>query len=362
MTRPPTTQSDLGGSGYPGGPPPRRERGRWASRIPLRGTKVPVAGVDTPALGDEHGLAGEAKGQFRIVAGRYVHNRRAMGSLIVFLLLFLTSVLVGWFWKYGYAEITKSYARATFHIGPNGTLIAGKSLGAPSWDHPFGVDPIGHDVLAQVMQGTKTEIFTAVVVAVIATLIGTTIGALAGYYGGWAESLLMRFTDVILVVPLLVILIVLANRFTKTASGWLPIALVIALLAWTYLARLVRADFLSLRERDFVEAARGLGAPNRRIIVRHMLPNAIGPIIVNATLTVANAIILESTLSFLGLGIQPPDVSLGQLVAAGEGAATTQWWLFAFPAGFIVALVLCVNFIGDGLREAFDPHAKQERR
>jgi ABC-type dipeptide/oligopeptide/nickel transport system permease subunit len=306
-------------------------------------------------------MTGEAKGQMRIVAGRFWRNRRAMGSLIVFLLLALASILVTNFWKYSYTEVTNDFARASFRIGPNGTLIAGKSHGSPSWDHPFGVDAIGHDMLAQVMQGTKVDIMVALVVALIATFIGTAIGALAGFYGGWADSLLMRFTDIILVVPLLVILIVLANRFSKSSSGWLPIALVIAFLSWTYLARLVRADFLSLRERDFVEASRAIGAPNRRIIVRHMLPNAIGPIIVNATLTVANAIILESTLSFLGLGVQPPQVSLGLLVESGQGDATTQWWLFVFPAAFIVILVLCVNFIGDGLRAAFDPHSQQVR-
>jgi peptide/nickel transport system permease protein len=307
-------------------------------------------------------MAGEAKSQFQIVSGRYLRNRRAIGSLIVFVALFLVAAIIGWFWKYSYSQITNDYAKQIYHISSNGTLVAGASQGAPTWGHPFGVDGIGHDMLAQVMQGTKTEILTALVVAIISTLIGTVIGALAGFYRGWADSLLMRFTDVILVIPILVILIVLANRFSKSSSSWLPIALIIAALSWTYMARLVRADFLSLRERDFVEAARAIGAPNRRIIVRHMLPNAIGPIIVNATLTVANAIILESTLSFLGLGIQPPNVSLGQLVASGEGDATTQWWLFAFPAIFIVILVLCINFIGDGLREAFDPHSKQERR
>lgn len=325
-------------------------------------SKLPEAGGEPAVVGDEHGMAGEAKSQLRIVSGRYLRNRRAMGSLVLFVALFILAVIVGWFWKYSYSQITPDYAKQVYHISSSGTLVAGKAQGAPSSAHPFGVDGIGHDMLAQVMQGTKTEILTALVVAVISTLIGTVIGALAGYYRGWADSLLMRFTDVILVVPILVILIVLANRFSKSSSTWLPIAIIIAALSWTYMARLVRADFLSLRERDFVEAARAIGAPNRRIIIRHMLPNAIGPIIVNATLTVANAIILESTLSYLGLGIQAPNVSLGQLVSAGQGDATTQWWLFAFPAIFIVILVLCVNFIGDGLREAFDPHSKQERR
>ena len=140
----------------------------------------------------------------------------------------------------------------------------------------------------------------------MATLIGVTIGAIAGFYRGWVDSLLMRFVDLVLVLPVLAVLILLSNKLAKQSSNWLGLAVIIGLLSWTYVARLVRADFLSLRERDFVEASRALGATNRRIIVKHMLPNAIGPIIVNATLTVALSIIFESTLSFLGLGVQPP--------------------------------------------------------
>ena len=167
-------------------------------------------------------------------------------------------------------------------------------------------------MFAQVMAGVQKDIEIALTVAAIAVLIGVTIGAIAGFYRGWVDSLLMRFVDLVLVVPVLAILILLwSTSWPSSPSNWLGLALIIGLLSWTYVARLVRADFLSLRERDFVEASRALGATNRRIIVKHMLPNAIGPIIVNATLTVALSIILESTLSFLGLGVQPPNVSLG---------------------------------------------------
>ena len=174
-------------------------------------------------------------------------------------------------------------------------------------------------MFAQVMAGVEKDIEIALTVAAIAVLIGVTIGAIAGFYRGWVDSLLMRFVDLVLVVPILAILILLSSKLAKQSSNWLGLALIIGLLSWTYVARLVRADFLSLRERDFVEASRALGATNRRIIVKHMLPNAIGPIIVNATLTVALSIILESTLSFLGLGVQPPNVSLGLLVEPGPG-------------------------------------------
>ncbi len=330
------------GSDRAGTPPRRKARRGWG-----KPGKLPVAGGESRHLGDEHGLAGDARKQWQIVLRRFVHQPRAMISLGVFALLGVGSVVAGALWKYSYTTLTDQ--------------IAAPGQGAPSWAHPFGVDPIGHDLFAQVMQGTKEDIQTALLVAVISTAIGTTIGALAGYFRGMVDPVLMRFTDLILSVPLLAILAVLGNIAAKQSGSWLWVAIIIGVLAWTYVARLVRADFLSLRERDFVEAARAIGASNRRIIVRHLLPNALGPIIVNATLTVANAILLESTLSYLGLGIQPPQVSLGTLVASGQGDATTFWWLFVFPAAFIVVMILCVNFIGDGLREAFDPRKTRVR-
>ncbi|HUY06309.1 MAG TPA: ABC transporter permease [Acidimicrobiales bacterium] len=309
--------------------------------------RLPRAGSETRHIGDEHGLSGDVRKQWQIVLGRFVRQPRAMVSLGLFALLGIGSTLAGLFWHYSYLDLTNQIA--TF------------GHGGPSFQHPFGVDTIGHDLFAQVMEGTKEDVQTALLVAAISSLIGTTIGALAGYFRSWVDTILMRFTDFILAVPLLAILAVLGNLAARQSGSWFWVAIIIGVLAWTYVARLVRADFLSLRERDFVEAARAIGASNRRIIIRHLLPNALGPIIVNATLTVANAIILESTLSYLGLGIQPPEVSLGSLIAAGEGDTTTFWWLFVFPAAFIVVMILCVNFIGDGLREAFDPRKTRVR-
>ena len=255
----------------------------------------------------------------------------------------MAAVLVGHFWQYSYTDIT------------NDLNVP------PSWGHPFGTNAIGNDMFAQVMRGVEKDIQIALTVAAMATLIGVTVGAIAGFYRGWVDSLLMRFVDLVLVVPILAVLIVLANKLAKESSNWLGLAIIIGALSWTYVARLVRADFLVLRERDFVEAAKALGATNRRIIVKHMLPNAIGPIIVNATLTVALSIVLESTLSYLGLGVQPPDVSLGLLVAQGQDSATTEWWLFVFPVAFLVVLILSIFLIGDGLREAFDPKKSRVR-
>jgi peptide/nickel transport system permease protein len=302
---------------------------------------VPAAGFDPSA--DAYGLTGEAKGQFRIVVGRFFHQRLAMIGLSVFVLLGVASVLVGHFWQYSYTDITNNLNDP------------------PSWTNPFGTNAIGNDMFAQVMAGVEKDIEIALTVAAIAVLIGVTIGAIAGFYRGWVDSLLMRFVDLVLVVPILAILILLSSKLAKQSSNWLGLAVIIGLLSWTYVARLVRADFLSLRERDFVEASRALGATNRRIIVKHMLPNAIGPIIVNATLTVALSIILESTLSFLGLGVQPPNVSLGLLVSQGQDSATTEWWLFVFPVALLIILILSIFLIGDGLREAFDPKKSRMR-
>jgi peptide/nickel transport system permease protein len=212
-----------------------------------------------------------------------------------------------------------------------------------------------------VLAGTATSMKTALVVAALATIFGTLVGALAGYYGKWADAALMRFTDLVLTVPLLAILLVLANTLSKQANSWLWVAIIVAALLWTYLARLVRGSFLSLREREFVEAEWALGASDLRIIMRHMIPNALGPIVVNATLTVAGAMLIEAALSFLGLGIQPPEVSLGSLINDGQGAMTVLPWLFFFPAGFLIAIILSINFIGDGLRDALDPSQRSTK-
>jgi peptide/nickel transport system permease protein len=191
------------------------------------------------------------------------------------------------------------------------------------------------------------------------TAVGVLVGAIAGFYRGFVDAALMRFTDLFLVIPDLAVLLVVANHFRGRSGNWLAIALVITAFAWMYQARLTRSEFLALREREFVRSARALGASDVRIIWRHLLPNALGSIIVNATLTVAVAVLTESTLSFLGFGISPPDTSLGRLVSDGVSAAQTRWWLFYAPGLWLVLLLLCVSFLGDGLRDAFDP--KQDR-
>ena len=286
------------------------------------------------------GLNVEARTQFQMARSRFFHHRMALIGLFAFLAILLFATVGPLFWKYNYAQITNQFGTA------------------PSMAHPFGTDTIGHDMFAQVMAATSTSIQTAMVVAGISTVLGTLIGALAGYYGKWSDAALMRFTDLLLIVPALVILLVVANAVSKSAGNWLWIALILAGLFWTVLARLVRGTFLSLREREFIEAEHAIGASDARIILRHMIPNAIGSIVVNATLTVALAILVEAALSFLGLGIQPPQVSLGYLINQAEGDATVLPYLFYFPAAFLIAIILSVNFIGDGLRDALDPQQR----
>lgn len=308
--------------------PETKETGTLAPEPPLAATTVAGATV-------------ESRGQIRLAVERFSHHRLALTGLAVFIVLLLLSTIGPLFWQYSSSTITSQFATG------------------PSSRHPFGTDLIGHDMFAQVMNAEATSVKTALLVAVIATAIGTAIGALAGYYGKLADALLMRFTDLILAVPLLAILLVLSNKLSKQANSWFWIAIILGCVLWTSLARQVRGAFLSLREREFIEAEHAIGASDRRIILRHMIPNAIGPIIVSATLTVALAILIEAVLSFLGLGIQPPEVSLGSLIASGQDAAATLSWLFFFPAGFLVVTILSINFIGDGLRDALDPGSRR---
>jgi ABC-type dipeptide/oligopeptide/nickel transport system permease subunit len=277
------------------------------------------------------------RSQTQMVVRRFLAHKLAVASLIVLLLVIVGSLVGGRLWKYGYADITDEFSTP------------------PSWEHPMGTDDIGHDSMAQVLRGAQKSVQVALLVALLSTTFGAALGALAGYYRGAVDGILMRFTDLVLTVPSIAVLAVLAATLADRAGNWFLIAVVLALLLWTYIARVVRGQFLSLREKEFVEAARALGASDRRIMFRHLLPNATGAIIVNATITVAVAILLEAALSYLGVGIRPPDTSLGLLVQSGQQAATTRPWLFYFPGLVIIIIALTVNFVGDGLRDAFDP-------
>jgi peptide/nickel transport system permease protein len=230
---------------------------------------------------------------------------------------------------------------------------------APSLKHPFGTTEDGKDELALVMRGTQQSVKVAVLTAVAATAIGAVWGAISGFYRGLVDTMLMRFADLVLTLPLLAVAAVLAGN---TRGTWWLIAIVIAGLQWAVVSRIVRGVVLSLREKEFIEAARALGASDSRIIFRHLLPNALGPVIVNATILVAIAILYETALSFLGFGIKAPDTSLGLLVNNARTAVDTRPWLFYFPGLFIIMIALAINFIGDGLRDAFDPRQQRIRQ
>ncbi|MQA16198.1 MAG: ABC transporter permease subunit [Pseudonocardiaceae bacterium] len=280
------------------------------------------------------------RSQAQLVLRRFVRHRLAVISLVVLLAVVLLAFVGGALWRYDVGTLTGDYSQP------------------PSWDHPFGTDAAGHDSFAQVLRGTQISIGIAVLVAVFSTVVGTIWGATAGYYRGAVDTVMMRISDLILTLPLLAVAAVLGHN---VGGSWWLIALVIAGLYWAYVSRVARGVVLSLREKEFIEAAKALGAGDARIIFRHLIPNALGSIIVNATVLVAIAILLETALSFLGFGVRPPDTSLGLLVSSAETAVQTRPWLFYFPGLFIILIALTINFIGDGLRDAFDPQQTKVR-
>lgn len=269
----------------------------------------------------------------------------ALAALGVLALLVVVAALGGRLWRYHYAEITPDLSSP------------------PSWEHPMGTDRVGRDMLARVIRGTQRSLQVAVLVAAVSTVFGAAVGAIAGYARGLVDAALMRFTDMVLTVPGIAILAVLAGSAGRgTTDSWVAISLVVAALSWTGIARVVRGVVLGLREQPFVEAARAVGAGPGRIVASHVLPHAIGPVIIRATFGVGGAILAESGLTYLGLGIRPPDTSLGLLIALGEPAATTRPWLFYFPGIVIALIVLSVNLLGDALRDALDPAQRHPHR
>ena len=233
----------------------------------------------------------------------------------------------------------------------------GSIRAAPSAEHWMGTDDLGRDLFTRILYGGRVSILIGLMAAIIGTGMGALVGALAGFYGGRTDNLLMRLTDVVYSIPTLPLLIVLSS-YTQAAA--MSMALIIGLLSWMATARVVRGDVLSIKEMAYVEAARSLGVANPRIIMRHIMPNAIGPIVVGATLAVGNAIILESSLSFLGLGVQPPIPTWGNMLMDAQATMATKPWLTIFPGLAILLIVLSVNFIGDGLQDALDPTGRTQ--
>jgi peptide/nickel transport system permease protein len=300
------------------------------------------SGIDSAARrAAEREFTVRERTQLQLTVRRFLRHRLAVASMVVLVLVVVFAFAGPLLWHYNYTQFT-----------PDNSV-------APSLKHPFGTTEDGKDELALVMRGTQQSVKVAVLTAIGAAAIGAVWGAIAGFYRGLVDTLLMRFADLVLTLPLFAVAAVLAGN---TRGSWWLIAIVIAGLQWAIVSRIVRGVVLSLREKEFIEAARALGASDTRIIFRHLVPNAIGAVIVNATILVATAILYETALSFLGFGIRAPDTSLGLLVNNARTAVDTRPWLFYFPGLFIIMIALAINFIGDGLRDALDPRQQRVRQ
>lgn len=279
-----------------------------------------------------------------LVWRRFLRNRPATVSLVLLLAMsigcYALPPLLPW-----------SYTDLDFHALQQ----------PPSTSHWFGTTALGQDLLAQTLRGMQKSMLIGFCVAVISTTIAATVGAAAGYFGGRRDRALMWIVDLLLVVPSFILIAIVTPRIHKSSTVIALIAL-LAAFSWMISSRMVRGMTMSLRDREFVKAASYMGVPSRQIIVRHILPNVASIVIIDTTLNVGAAILAETSLSFLGFGVQPPDVSLGTLIADGTSSATTFPWVFMFPAGALVLIVFCANFIGDALRDAVDPGSSSLRR
>ncbi|WP_026840499.1 oligopeptide ABC transporter permease [Citrifermentans bremense] len=270
---------------------------------------------------------------------RFSANRFALAGLWVIALLFLLSFAASFITPYDPDAID------AWHV-----------LLPPSAEHWFGTDELGRDVLTRVIFGARVSLKVGFVAVGIAVAVGTVVGLFAGFYGGWVDSVLMRIVDIMLCFP--TFFLILAVIAMLEPSIWY-IMVIIGLTGWMGVARLVRAEVLSLKSRDFISAARVLGASDRRIIFRHILPNALSPVLVSATLGVAGAILTESALSFLGIGVQPPTPSWGNILTSGKDYIEFAWWLSLFPGVAILVTVLSYNLVGEGIRDALDPRRQR---
>ncbi len=270
-----------------------------------------------------------------------MRNRLAFSGLVIVVFVVLVALFAPFIAPYDYAR-----------IDPNAVLLP------PSLKHPFGTDYLGRDVLSRVIWGARVSVEVGVVSVGISAVIGTFLGACAGYFGGWVDELIMRFVDVMLCFPTFFLILAVISVLEPSI---LNIMVVIGLTSWMGVARLVRAEVLSLREREFVLSAKVSGVGSFRIITRHIIPNAMGPVLVAATLGVGSAVLVESALSFLGIGVQPPTPSWGSILAQGKNAIEIAWWLSFFPGCAILITVLGYNLLGEGLRDVLDPRLRGER-
>ncbi|MDT5036258.1 MAG: glutathione transport system permease protein [Micromonosporaceae bacterium] len=274
----------------------------------------------------------------RMVVHRFLRKRMAVAGLVTLVALFVVAFVGPHLSRWGYDQ--KDFDAF---------------LSPPSARHWFGTDQTGADLYAQTLRGMQKSLIIGLLTALIATGVAAFVGATAGYFGGWVDRALMWVVDLLLVLPAFLLLALLSPKFR--GRSWLLFVVLLAAFAWMITSRVVRGMTLSLKEREYVEAARFMGVPAYRIIARHILPNMSSLLIIDATVNVGVAVIGEAGLAFFGFGIQPPDISLGTLISDGSVAFLTDSWLFYVPAGVLVLIVLAVNLVGDGLRDAFDPTA-----
>jgi peptide/nickel transport system permease protein len=279
-----------------------------------------------------------------LVLRRFMRNRPAVVSLALLVAMFIGCYALPPLLPYSYTDLD-FYALQE----------------PPTVDHWFGTNPLGQDLLAQTLRGMQKSMLIGVSVAFFSTIIAATAGSIAGYFGGRRDRMLMWIVDLLLVVPGFILIAIITPR-TKQAGTVLWLILLLSVFGWMISSRVVRGMTMSLREREFVSAARYMGVSNTRIIVRHILPNVASFLIIDTALNVGIAIMAETGLSFLGFGVQPPDVSLGTLINDGRTSVTTFPWVFLFPAGVLVLIILCANLVGDGLRDALDPGSRPLRR
>jgi peptide/nickel transport system permease protein len=327
-----------------------------------------MTSISVPSRSNSAGVASieyKAMTPSQLTWRRFKRHRMAMVGLAILAVLVLYTTAGGMLFSRGYCAPVGRDLRGEAWANCNDLSRVRQP---PSSQHWFGTDSIGRDIFARTIYGGQISLLIGVSATVLGVLLGTFIGSVAAYYGGWVDSILMRFTEAMLTIPALFLLIVTAKFFggrlpsvtllgRELTGSVLVIIVIIAATSWMYLARIVRANVLSLREMDYVSAARALGVSNSRIILAHLLPNTMAPIIVSATLGVASAILLEAYVSFFGLGVQPPTASWGNMLDGAYRYLETAPWLWFFPGTLILLTVLSINFVGDGLRDAFDPRA-----
>ncbi|MGQ0816188.1 MAG: oligopeptide ABC transporter permease [Gemmatimonadota bacterium] len=278
--------------------------------------------------------------QWRIASRHFRKSGIALAGLAILIVMYLIALLAPLIAPYD--PIAQRDIVATSFLPPSGA-------------HWLGTDRFGRDVLSRIVYGARISLSIGFIATLISVTLGTVLGAIAGYFGGKIDALLMRFTDMVLSFPRLILLIMIVALFSPSVA---LIITVLGLTQWPNTTRIVRGDVLSLREREFIQAAHALGMGKRRIIFRHLIPNVLAPVIVTATLGIGNTIVLEAGLSFLGLGVQPPTPSWGNMVADGRDSLLGSWWVATFPGLTIVMTVLAFNLVGDGLRDALDPRLR----